>query len=245
PQQLEQPQQGAHPENSDVSGLEHLMDGRDAIPEDKGIFLGKTWRLPKSISEFTSSLYYEGKLRSHQDTSNQIVNGSVHFQHSGLYYLPVDHQGNQNSSIEEIDKVEHIVNSLLSSGVTWVDREGKTRALTKDHFRIVAPYNVQVNALKERLPGFQIGTVDKFQGQQAPVVIYSMTSSSSEDAPRGMGFLYDPHRLNVATSRAQCVSIMVASPKLFEAECHSIEQMKMANGMCLYKEMAEEVRIEP
>ena len=84
----------------------------------------------------------------------------------------------------------------------------------------------------------RIGTVDKFQGQEAPIVIYSMTSSSPEDAPRGMSFLYNPNRLNVATSRAQCISILVASPSLLEPECHSVDQMRWANGLCRYKELA-------
>ena len=243
PQQLEQPQQGAHPENSDISGLEHLMDGHDSIPVDKGIFLDSTWRLPQSISDFTSASYYDGRLLSHPDTSKQAVRKSSLFPQTGLYYVPVTHEGNQNKSEEEIEAVARIVESLLAEDCTWTDRDGKVHALTNEDFRIVAPYNVQVNALKERLPDLQIGTVDKFQGQEAPVVIYSMTSSSPEDAPRGMGFLYDPHRLNVATSRAQCVSILVASPKLFEPECHSIDHMRFANGMCKYKEMAKEVKI--
>ena len=98
--------------------------------------------------------------------------------------------------------------------------------------------------MQESLQGFSIGTVDKFQGQEAPIVIYSMTSSSSEDAPRGMSFLYNPNRMNVATSRAKCLSILVLSPNLFEVECNTIEQMKWANGICLYKQMAREIRIQ-
>jgi len=108
---------------------------------------------------------------------------------------------------------------------------------------IVAPYNAQISALKKALPGMSIGTVDKFQGQQAPVVVYSMTSSSPEDAPRGMSFLYNPNRLNVATSRARCAVILVASPRLFEPECHSPEQMRWANGLCRFRELATEVAL--
>jgi len=244
PQQLEQPQQGAHPENSDVSGLDYLLGDLDTIPPEKGIFLDTTWRLPASISNFTSELYYDGRLRSHPYTVNQSFSKSSQFPGVGLYYVPVVHDGKQNKSEEEIVAVAQIVEQLLKDKCEWTDREGKLHPLTKDDFRIIAPYNIQVNSLQERLPDFQIGTVDKFQGQEAPVVIYSMTSSSPEDAPRGMGFLYDPHRLNVATSRAQCVCILVASPKLFEPECHSVEQMRFANGLCKYKEMAEEVAIQ-
>ena len=243
PQQLEQPQQGAHPENSDVSGLDHLLGELDTIPVDKGIFLDTTWRLPASICKFTSELYYDGRLTSHPDTTNQNLLNSRQFTKTGLYYVPVTHEGNQNKSEEEIEVVVQIVEQLLKDKCAWTDRSGKSHPLTKENFRIIAPYNIQVNSLQDRLPDFQIGTVDKFQGQEAPVVIYSMTSSSPEDAPRGMGFLYDPHRLNVATSRAQCVSILIASPKLFEPECHSVEQMRFANGLCKYKEMAEEIVI--
>ena len=106
---------------------------------------------------------------------------------------------------------------------------------------IVAPYNAQVAALSERLPGMRIGTVDKFQGQEAPVVVYSMTASSVEDAPKGMTFLFNPNRLNVATSRAKGICILVASPKLFEPECKTIDQMRWANAMCRYREMATEL----
>ncbi len=109
---------------------------------------------------------------------------------------------------------------------------------------MVAPYNAQVAALGRRLGDTaRVGTVDKFQGQEAPVVIYSMTSSSAQDAPRGMSFLYSPNRLNVATSRARCASILVSSRRLLEPECGSPDQMRWANGLCRYREMATEVAI--
>ncbi len=132
------------------------------------------------------------------------------------------------------------VSDLLQEGVTWTDRDQVVRPLTAQDVLIVAPYNAQIAALKRALPGMRIGTVDKFQGQEAPVVIYSMASSSPEDAPRGMGFLYNPNRLNVATSRARSACILVASPRLFEPECRSPEQMRWANGLCRYRELATE-----
>ena len=134
-----------------------------------------------------------------------------------------------------------VAQSLLAPGTTWTDHDGATRALTPNDILVVAPYNAQVSALRTRLAALgveRVGTVDKFQGQEAPVVIYSCTSSSPEDAPRGMAFLYDPHRFNVATSRAQGVVIVVASPRLFEPECRTPEQMRWANGLCRYREMA-------
>jgi len=130
---------------------------------------------------------------------------------------------------------------LLQAGVTWTDRAGGTRPVTADDVLIVAPYNAQIGALRRALGDKRIGTVDKFQGQEAPVVIYSMTSSSPEDAPRGMRFLYNPNRLNVATSRARGVVIVVASPRLFEPECHTPDQMRWANGLCRFRELATEV----
>ena len=111
--------------------------------------------------------------------------------------------------------------------------------LTLDDFLFIAPYNAQVRLLEEKLPpGARIGSVDRFQGQEAPVVIYSMTSSTPEDAPRGMGFLYSPNRFNVATSRARCAVILVGSPALFEPDCKSVDQMRWTNALCRFREMA-------
>ena len=136
------------------------------------------------------------------------------------------------------------VRSLQGDGLTWVYGDGEEAPFESEHILIVAPYNAQIAALKKALPGMRIGTVDKFQGQEAPVVIYSMTSSSPEDAPRGLSFLYNPNRLNVATSRARCAVILVANQRLFEPECHSPEQMRWANGLCRFRELAKEVRLQ-
>ena len=155
--------------------------------------------------------------------------------------MPVEHEGNQSSSDEEVDVIEGIVRELTASGVSWVDQDGKSLPIYMKDILIVAPYNAQVFRLSERLPTGRIGTVDKFQGQEAPVVIYSITTSSPEDAPRGMEFLYSLNRLNVATSRARCVCILVANPKLFEPECRTPRQMKLANALCRYLEMSKTV----
>lgn len=243
PQQLEQPKKGAHPEGADISALEHILDGHQTMPEDKGLFLDTTWRLPPSITEFTTRLYYEGRLKSREGLERQKLDGETPFKGSGLFHVAVDHYGNQSQSLEEIRDIRQIVEYLVSKGITWTDRDGKVARLKQDDILIIAPYNAQVSALQESLPGFNIGTVDKFQGQEAPVVIYSMTSSSSEDAPRGMSFLYNPNRMNVATSRAKCISILVSSPRLFEVECNTIEQMRWANGVCTYQEMAQGINL--
>ncbi|MEP5105788.1 MAG: TM0106 family RecB-like putative nuclease, partial [Ekhidna sp.] len=237
PQQLEQPQKGAHPEGADVSALQHIIGEHQTIPAEKGIFLDTTWRLHPDIAAFTSELYYEGRLKSKEETALQKIEGDSTFSGSGLLYYTVDHVGNQNSSPEEVAEIEKVVKEILNGKLQWTDRTGEIKPITSDDILIVAPYNAQVAALKSRLSECRIGTVDKFQGKQAPIVIYSMTSSSPEEAPRGMSFLYDPHRLNVATSRAKCICILVASPKLFQPECNSIPQMKWANGMCRYLEL--------
>ena len=152
--------------------------------------------------------------------------------------MPAVHEGNQVSSNEEAAIVADIVHDLLQAGVSWVDMDGKTCPMTVSDILIVSPYNAQVFNLAERLPTARIGTVDKFQGQEAPVVIYSMATSSPEDAPRGMEFLYSANRFNVATSRARCACILVANSRVFEPECQSPWQMKLANVLCRYFEMA-------
>ena len=243
PQQLEQPKKGSHPEGADISALEHILDRHQTMPEDKGLFLGTTWRLHPAITEFTSTLYYEGRLKSREGLDIQKLEGNTPFSGSGLFHVPVDHFGNQSQSMEEVAAIKKIVEHLLSGTITWTDRDGKSNGLQKKDILIIAPYNAQVSALQEAKPGLSIGTVDKFQGQEAPVVIYSMTSSTSEDAPRGMNFLYNPNRMNVATSRSKCISILVSSPRLFEVECTTIEQMRWANGFCLYREMSQEVQL--
>ena len=240
PQQLEQPLQGTHPPGVDSSALHHVLDRHQTMPSEAGLFLSETWRLAPSICDFTSELFYENRLGTHDGLERQKITGPTSFAGEGLFFVPVIHEGNQNTSTEEADAVKRIVDDLLQSGVAWVDIKGVERPLDIDDILIVAPYNAQVFTLGDRLPNSRmIGTVDKFQGQEAPVVIYSMTTSSPEDAPRGMEFLYSSNRFNVATSRARCVCILVANPLLFEPECHTPRQMKLANVVCRYREKAQ------
>jgi uncharacterized protein len=138
-----------------------------------------------------------------------------------------------------VDVVAALVESLVNDGVVWSDAKGMEQPLRLEHVLIVAPYNAQVAAIGERLPGARVGTVDKFQGQEAPVVIYSMTTSTAEEAPRGMEFLYSLNRLNVATSRARGACILVANPKLLEPECRTPRQIRLANAFCRYLELAK------
>ena len=244
PQQLDQPIQGSHPEGTEVSALEHVLEGHQTIPPDRGLFLAETWRLPPEICAFTSELFYEGRLHARSAPEVQRLTGSGGFDGAGFWYVPVEHDANQSASREEVEVVERLMTKLLGDRASWRDRDGAAHPLGLQDILVVAPYNAQVADLIARLPrGSRVGTVDKFQGQEAPVVIYSLTSSTPEDAPRGMDFLYDSNRFNVATSRAICACIVVGSPRLFEPDCQSPKQMKLANAFCRFLEVAREVRI--
>jgi hypothetical protein len=238
PRQLEQPMQGTHPEGTGVSALDHILGDHATIPADRGLFLEETWRLHPDICAFTSELFYEGRLRSLNGLENQQIKSTGRLKGTGLRFLPVTHHGNQNSSPEEADEVQKLVTEILSTGTTWISKDGVEAPVTIQDVVIIAPYNAQVFELQQRIPGARIGTVDKFQGQQAPIVIYSITTSTHADAPRGMEFLYSLNRLNVATSRARCVCVLVGSPSIFEPDCRTPRQMNLANAFCRYLEMA-------
>jgi uncharacterized protein len=239
PRQLDQPMQGSHPEGTDVSALDYLLGGEQTIHGERGLFLEETWRLHPDICRFTSEMFYENRLQSRSVLQNQRIISAGPVRGSGLRLLPVAHYGNQSSSPEEAERVHALVQNLLDQNSAWVDMEGNVRPLTLSDILIIAPYNAQVFELQERLPGARIGTVDKFQGQEAPIVIYSMTTSTHADAPHGMEFLYSLNRLNVATSRARCVCVLVASPDVFEPECRTPRQIQLANAFCRYRELAE------
>ena len=239
PQQLDQPMQGSHPEGTDVSALNHLLGGHQTIEWDRGLFLEETWRLHPDICSFTSEMFYESRLKTRPGLEYQRIVSVGPIQGSGLRFLPVSHDGNQSSSPEEANQVYALVRNLLDGNSTWIDKDGNEKPLTLDDILIIAPYNAQVFELQERLPGARIGTVDKFQGQEAPVVIYSLATSTPAEAPHGMEFLYSLNRFNVATSRARCVCVLVASPDLFEPECRTPRQIQLANPFCRYREIAE------
>jgi predicted RecB family nuclease len=238
PRQLDQPTQGTHPEGTGVSALDYILDGHQTIPSDRGLFLAETWRLHPAICAFTSEVFYESRLVPIAGLELQEIRSKGRISGSGLRFVPVEHEGNQNSSPEEAEIISRLVADILGSATSWVDRLGKEKTLGLEDILIIAPYNAQEFDLKDKIPGARIGTVDKFQGQEAPIVIYSMTTSTHADAPRGMAFLYSLNRLNVATSRAKALSILVCSPQLFEPECRTPEQMRMANAFCRYLEMA-------
>jgi uncharacterized protein len=252
PQQLDQPQRASHPEGADQSALEHLLAGHQTIPPDKGLFLPTTWRLAPAICRFTSEVFYESRLHPLDGLECQVISGAGPFDGAGLRVVEVDHDHCRNASDEEVDVVAGIVARLLQPGVTCVEFDLASRIpraprrLQPRDILVVAPYNAHVARLRERLDpiGVAAGTVDKFQGQEAPVVIYSMATSRPEDAPRGMQFLYSLNRLNVATSRGKCLCVLVANPRLFAPDCKTPAQMRLANALCRFRELATPVFVE-
>lgn len=241
PQQLKQPQQGSHPEGTAVSALEHVLQEHQTIPLDRGILLDITWRMHPSICSFVSELFYENRLQPLVGLEKQLLSGATPFTGAGLWYVPVNHDGNQSSSPEEVAVVRQIVDDLISGKVNYQNDKGEVSPVTASDIKVIAPFNAQVSLLTQALPnGVAVGTVDKFQGQEAPIVLFSMATSKPEDAPRGMEFLYSPNRLNVAVSRARATFILVASPRLFEPDCRNVRQMKLANAYCRFIEKQQE-----
>ena len=239
PRQLDQPIQGVHPPGADVSALGHLLGESATVDPSRGVFLDQTWRMHPDICAFTTEQFYEGRLRPQPELHRQTVAGPGPLAGHGLRFIPVEHAGNTNASAEEADCVAALIRELLDDGTAWVDREGVRKPLTLHDILVVAPYNAHVAVLRSTLPaGARVGTVDKFQGQEAPIVIYSMATSTADEAPRGMEFLYSLHRLNVATSRARCVAAIVANPALLTPDCRTPEQMRLANPFCRFLELA-------
>ena len=240
PRQLDQPIQGVHPPGADVSALGHLLGESATVDPPRGVFLEHTWRMHPEICDFTTEQFYEGRLGTRPELARQTVLGRGPLAGHGLRLIPVEHAGNTNASTEEADRVAALVGELLDAGAAWVDQEGDRRPLTLQDVLVVAPYNAHVATLRAKLPdGARVGTVDKFQGQEAPIAIYSMATSTADEAPRGMAFLYSLHRLNVATSRARCVAAIVANPALLTPDCRTPEQMRLANPFCRFLELAD------
>jgi len=232
PMQLAQVSQGTHPGGSGASVLEHLLGDAQTIPEDRGLFLEHSFRMHPDVCRYISDAFYDSRLEAAAECAGQSTALGT-----GLRFLSVEHEGNRRSSAEEAARVREEFERLL--GQDWTNAKGDNAPLGLDDILVVAPYNEQVKCLAEALPrGARVGTVDKFQGQQAPVVFFSMATSSGEDVPRNLEFLLSRNRLNVAVSRAKCMAYVVASPRLLEVGCRSIEQMRMANALCLFVEDA-------
>jgi predicted RecB family nuclease len=238
PQQLPQVAQASHPEGSSLSVLEHLLGESQTVNAASGIFLEKTYRLHPDVCEFVSDLMYDGRLRSAPGREYQRVDAIADLAGTGLRWLPVEHEGHSQSSPEEADRIAEAVEPLLA-GATYTDSNGVEHQLAPADILVLAPYNAQVRCLLERLPtGVRVGTVDKFQGQQAQVAFFSMATSSGEEIPRNVEFLFSRNRLNVAISRARCLAILVCSPRLLDIHATSIEQMRLVNALCRFGEIA-------
>ena len=240
--QLDQPTQGTHPGESGKSILQYLLQDWPTIPEDLGIFLSRTWRMRPEICEFISDAIYDGRLEAEPVTNCRELRLNAEHRsrvkaHAGVVYAPIEHDGNQCESEEEAEAIGDILRDLERAQIV---ENGVARSFRNDDVLIVSPYNLQVRRLRQRFPGIRVGTVDKFQGQEAPIVIVSMAASSADTAPRGIEFLFSKNRLNVAISRAQILAIVVASPKLARTNCARLEQMELVNLFCRVALMEQE-----
>ncbi len=234
-QQLGQPVQGVHPGDSGANVLDHLLRGAATVPSDRGIFLDVSWRMHPAVCDWISEAIYEGRLHSHSSTALQslVLGDAAHpaLAPAGLRFQAVAHAGRGQRCPEEAATVKAIWHDLM--GRRWCDSHGVERPIGPEDVLVVAPYNVQVNTIRDALPpDARVGTVDKFQGQEAAVAIVSMTTSSGDDLPRDMEFLFSRNRLNVAVSRAQCLAIVVASPRLLEVSCGSVADMRLVDTLC-------------
>jgi predicted RecB family nuclease len=238
PQQLDQPLRGSHPPGAERSALAHVLNGAATIAPDRGLFLERTWRLHPALCSFTSEVFYDDRLEPEPHLIRQTVRSDLALADGvGPRLFAVPTVGADSESPIEATAVAELARSIV--GGSWIDGRGVTRPLTWDQILIVAPYNAQVGAIQRLLPaGARVGTVDKFQGQEAPISIYSLTTSAPELAPRGMDFLYSRNRLNVATSRARCVAVVVGSPDLWRVRARTPAQMRLANAFCRFIELA-------
>lgn len=241
-QQLAQPSQADHPGESGLSCLEYLMQGAHVVPADRGVFLATSWRMEPSLTAMVSQLFYDGRLSANPANASNAISwrqpclGATGepLPPQGLVFVAVQHSGCRVMCEAEIERIEQIVDALLGSSYCHAEAGGEKRGvLGPEQILVTAPYNVQVNRLQQRLSGkARVGTVDRFQGQEAPVAIHSLTASDGIAAPRGLGFLLEPNRLNVAISRAQCLSIVVGSPGLATGIASTVQEAEQINRLC-------------
>jgi uncharacterized protein len=235
PLQLSQVSQASHPGGGGRSVLEHVLGDDVTIPSDRGVFLGETWRMHPDICRFISEQIYEGRLVSHPSCAIQNTEFGT-----GLRWLEAEHAGRCTESVEEAEIVTEEILRLI--GAAWVDQQGDESRLTADDFMVVAPYNDQVDLLRTHLDadrrtrGVRVGTVDKFQGREAPVVFFTMTTSSAEDIPRGPDFLFSRNRLNVAISRARCLAYLVCTEELLNSRARDVDEMRLISTLCSFVE---------
>jgi uncharacterized protein len=232
--QLGQPLQGSHPGQSSQSILEYLLEDKATIADDIGIFLPITYRMHPDICRVISDQVYEGKLQSDITTSKHVlkVKSNIIKQNSGICYISTNHEGNTQGSNEEVSKIKNIAHDLLNTEY-WPDTNGKKRYIGWQDMLFVAPYNYQVTKLQSALGNLaQVGSIDKFQGQEAPIVILSMCASNASETPRGIDFLFSKNRLNVAISRSQSLAIIVGNTNLAFTPATNLKQMELINFYC-------------
>ena len=240
PLQLAQVSQGSHPDGVGASVLEHLLGTHATVPPDRGIFLEQTRRMHPDVCAFVSDIVYESRLRSADGCATQkvTIDGSAE---TGLRFIAVEHEGNAQSSDEEAARIVTEIQRMRRG--TFTNARGETVSLGQSDFLVVAAYNAQVRHITNALAAaglhdVPVGTVDKFQGREAPIVFFSMATSSGAELPRDIDFLFSRNRLNVAISRARCLAIVVASPRLLDVDCKTPGQMRLVNGLCRFVEMA-------
>lgn len=229
--QLAQPIQGVHPGETGLSCLDYLLSGAATVAPERGILLNESRRMHPDICTFISEAIYDNRLHPHPSTKGRhlVVTADAHpaIRTSGISFLRTKHEGSLQSSPEEVAAVADLIASLTRQSINI---NGVVRPVENTDILVVAPYNMQVNQLRQALPAeVAVGTVDKFQGQEAPVVILSMTTSRGSEAPRGTAFLFNKNRLNVALSRAQCLAIVVHGDQLLDGGWRTIEDLKRLN----------------
>jgi len=239
PLQLAQVTQASHPGSAGCSVLEHLLGDHATMPSERGVFLDVTWRMHPDLCGFISERIYEGRLASHPTCAGQQTQWGT-----GLRWLRVQHEGRSTESPEEAEAVAGAILEILGS--TWVDQAGQSATLGPADVMVVAPYNDQVNLLRARLDedpqlaAVEVGTVDKFQGREAPIVFFTMATSSAAEMPRTSEFLFSPNRLNVAVSRARCLALLACTEDLLDTRARTVEEMRLVSTLCAFVERADD-----
>ena len=230
--QLGQPTQGVHPSESGLSVLDYRLGDAAAVDPAHGVFLETTYRMHPDVNAVVSRHMYAGKLSTDPSTKNRYllpVDGTTLIEKAaGITYLPVEHEGNAQDSDEEVAVIQDAVQSLLGRSITR--KNGSIETIGIDDMLFVAPYNAQVAKLKQALDKrARVGSVDKFQGQEAPIVFLSLCASDATTSPRGLGFLFNRNRLNVAVSRAETLFVLVGHPRLAATPVATLADLKRVN----------------
>jgi uncharacterized protein len=239
PLQLSQVAKADHPGSSGLSVLQHVLGEHLTIPKEQGVFLAETWRMHPNVADFISQQIYESRLTSNVSCEQQATEFGT-----GLRWIQAHHERRSTESQEEADLVVQQIERMLAT--SWVNQDGVSSSLGAADFMVVAPYNDQVKLMRQRLDEnpklrrVQVGTVDKFQGREAPVVFFTMTTSSADDMPRGPEFLFSRNRLNVAVSRARCLAYLVCTEELLNSRARTIDEMRLIGTLSAFVEYANE-----